>query len=128
VTEQEGDIIKYRFNRAFATLNDARVLAQANRWESCVNRLYYACFYAVSALLARHGMESSKHAGILSLFNLYFVKTGKVSKETAEIYNDLFDDRHESDYTDFVSFTGEYVIPQVHKVEAFIETIRLLLE
>lgn len=30
-----------------------------------VNRLYYACFYAVSALLLTEGFSSSRHSGIL---------------------------------------------------------------
>jgi uncharacterized protein (UPF0332 family) len=66
-------------------------------WNPCVNRLYYACFYAVSALLLRHGFSSSKHTGVRSLFNRHFVKTGKISKALAQIYNDLFARRQESD-------------------------------
>jgi uncharacterized protein (UPF0332 family) len=64
VTELTKDLVLYRMTRASETLEDARILANAGRWNACVNRLYYACFYAVSALLVRHGLSSSKHAGV----------------------------------------------------------------
>lgn len=75
----------------------------------CVNRLYYACFYAVSALLAAEGLSSSKHSGVRSLFNENFVKTGSVEKSLARVYNDLYERRQESDYVDFVEFREEQV-------------------
>jgi uncharacterized protein (UPF0332 family) len=55
-----------------------------------VNRLLYACFYAVSALLVGHGLSSSKHAGVRCLFTKQYVKTGRISKDLARVYNDLF--------------------------------------
>ncbi len=122
------DLIKYRLEKAAQTLEDANLLASAKRWNPCVNRLYYACFYAVSALLAKNDFGSSKHTGIRSLFNLNFVKTGKISKETAEIYNDLFDRRQEGDYADFVIFTEEQVLPRIIKADNFIKAIISLLQ
>ena len=91
------DLIDYRIEKAQETLHDARILANEKRWNTCVNRLYYACFYVVSALLASKGLSSSKHTGIRSLFNKNFVKTGLVRKDAARIYNDLFERRQESD-------------------------------
>jgi uncharacterized protein (UPF0332 family) len=45
------EYIKYRLEKSDESLNDAKLLAQNQRWNACVNRLYYACFYAVMALL-----------------------------------------------------------------------------
>jgi uncharacterized protein (UPF0332 family) len=122
------DLIGYRLEKAIQTLDDAKLLAKANRWNPCVNRLYYACFYAVSALLAKNELSSSKHTGVRSLFNLNFVKTGKISKETAEIYNDLFDRRQEGDYADYVVFTEDQVLPRIDKTGIFIKAIISLLD
>jgi len=52
------------------------LLKEGEEWNPCVNRLYYACFYAVSALLIQQGLSSSKHTGVRSLFNRHYVKTG----------------------------------------------------
>jgi uncharacterized protein (UPF0332 family) len=122
------DLIKYRLEKANQTMEDAQLLATAKRWNPCVNRLYYACFYAVSALLAQNEVSSSKHTGIRSLFNLNFVKTGIISKETAEIYNDLFDRRQEGDYADFVVFKEDQVLPRIVKTGVFIKAISSLLK
>jgi uncharacterized protein (UPF0332 family) len=122
------DLIQYRLEKAKETLEDAKLLANAERWNPCVNRLYYACFYAVSALLAQNEMNSSKHTGVRSFFNLHFVKTNKILKETAEIYNDLFDRRQEGDYADFVVFKEDQVLPRIAKTDIFIKTIASLVQ
>jgi uncharacterized protein (UPF0332 family) len=97
VTEPRKDFIGYRLDRAQETLDDARLLAEAGRWNSCVNRLYYACFYAVSALLLQAGYTSPKHAGVRSLFNRHFVKERVVAADLGRFYNRLFRHRQESD-------------------------------
>ena len=122
------ELVLYRLRKARETLEDARILADACRWNPCVNRLYYACFYAVSAILIQRGLSSSKHTGIRSLFNQHFVKKGQVSKEKAKIFNDLFERRQEGDYMDFVSFEESQVRPWISQAEAFIETISLLIK
>ena len=128
MTERNGDLVAHRMARAHESLEDARILANAGRWNACVNRLYYACFYAVSALLMRRGLSSSKHAGVRSLFNSQYVKTGKIPKDLARIYNDLFERRQEGDYIDFVSFQSAQVVPWVSKAEQLIGHIAGLVE
>lgn len=58
-----------------------------------VNRLYYASFYAVSALLLLHDKSFAKHSGIRSAFHREFVRSGIVSKELGHLYDRLFDSR-----------------------------------
>lgn len=128
MTEWSKDLVLYRMTRADATLEDARILARAERWNACVNRLYYSCFYAVSALLVLDGLSSSKHAGIRGLFNRQYVKTGKIPKDLARIYNDLFERRQEGDYIDFVSFQEAQVLPWISKAEELIGYIASLIE
>jgi len=128
VTEWNRDLIQYRIDRALETLEDARILQKSKRWKACVNRLYYACYYAVSALLLQKGLFSSKHTGIRSMFNLHFVKSGKVPKYYAKTFNDLFERRQESDYVDFVRFTERQVHPWVEQTEKFVEFINDLIQ
>lgn len=125
--ESPGDLVLYRLQRARQTLEDARLLANASRWNPCVNRLYYACFYAISALLLQDGLSSSKHTGVRSLFNRHYVRTGKVPKELAQIYNDLLERRHEGDYMDFVDFEEAQVLPWIARAERFIDHIASLI-
>lgn len=127
MTYWNKDLVLYRMERAQETLEDARILASKGRWNACVNRLYYACFYAISALLVREGLASSKHAGVRSLFNRQYVKPGKIPKEMARIYNDLFERRQEGDYIDFVSFQESQVLPWISKAEELVGYIANLV-
>ena len=128
MTEWSKDLVLYRITRANETLEDARILANTGRWNACVNRLYYACFYAVSALLVRHGLSSSKHTGVRSLFNQSYVKTGEIPKDLARTYNDLFERRQEGDYIDFVRFQESQVLPWILEAEQLVEYVRRLTE
>lgn len=128
MTQGSKDLILYRLERARETIEEARILANAARWNACVNRLYYACFYAVSTLLVKDGLASSKHTGVRSLFNKHYVKTGKVPKDMARVYNDLFERRQEGDYIDFVLFKETQVIPWICLAEQFIEHITSLVQ
>lgn len=121
-------LVSYRLARAKETLEEARLLADSGRWNACVNRLYYGCFYAVSALLVKSGLSSSKHTGARSLFNKHYVKAGKVPKHLARFYNDLFERRQEGDYIDFVTFAENQVVPWISHAEEFIEFIGLLAQ
>ena len=128
MTGKRRELVQYRIKRAYDTLEDARILSKAERWNACINRLYYACFYAVNALLAQKDLHSSKHSGVRSLFNLHFVKTHKVTKQHATTYNDLFERRQESDYVDFVSFESSQIRPLMSKAESFVDFIANLIE
>lgn len=64
MNEERKDLIKYRIERAKETLDDARLLFENRKLFSAVNRIYYAMFYIVNALLLTKGMSSSKHSGV----------------------------------------------------------------
>ncbi|MDP2861703.1 MAG: HEPN domain-containing protein [Desulfobacterales bacterium] len=123
MNKELNDLVQYRIARAKEALEEAGILAASGHWNACVNRLYYACFYAVSGLLSKHDLSSSKHSGVRSFFNQHFVKTGIISKETALIYNSLFERRQESDYEVFVTFEETDVKPWFNEVEVFLNTI-----
>lgn len=125
--EGQDDVVRYRLQRAHESLEDARVLANASRWSACVNRLYYACFYAVSALLLQDGLSSAKHTGVRSLFNQHFVKTDKIPKVLAQVYNDLFARRQESDYLDFIHLEAVEVRPWIAGAEHLVEHVASLI-
>ena len=122
------NFIAYRIARARESLKEAEVLGKSGHWNAVVNRLYYACFYAATALLSKHDLTSSKHSGIRSFFNHNFVKTGIFPKETAVIYNALFERRQEGDYVAFVAFEGKDVKPWLKETEEFVNAVVNLIE
>jgi uncharacterized protein (UPF0332 family) len=122
-----NELVKYRLERADEAFEEAKLLAEKSKWNTAVNRLYYCCFYAVTALLAKEDMSSSKHTGVRALFNLHYVKTGKVPKEIAQTYNDLFEKRQEGDYMDFVRFDEAQVSPLIPETEKFLSHIKSII-
>lgn len=120
------ELILYRLDRAGETYEEALLMQRESHWNACANRLYYACFYAVSALLASKGLSSNKHSGVKALFNQHFIKTGLVSKENGKLYNQLFEERQESDYVDFVHLDKNTIEPWIPLIKEFIETINQL--
>ncbi len=98
------ELIDYRRDRAKETIEDAKILIGRDRLFSAVNRIYYAMFYEVTALLLTDNLSSSKHSGIRALFNEKFVKTGKVDTEMGRLFSRMFEFREKSDYQDFAEF------------------------
>ncbi len=121
------DYIKYRFGRALETIGEVQTHIDNKFWNTAINRLYYACFYAVGALLALHKIEASTHAGIRQKFGEHFVKTGKVERELAKHYTELYEKRHKGDYNDFYDYDEETVLKLYPKSKEFIERIGEIL-
>ena len=85
------DYIAFRFRRAEESLEEAIILSEKNRWNAVVNRLYYACFYAVTSLLLKNDIVSQTHQGTRNLFGLRFIKTGIIDKNQGLLFSKLFD-------------------------------------
>jgi len=128
LSDETAALARHRVARARESLEDARVLASAERWGACIGRLYYACFHAVSALLVARGLSTSKHSGARSLFNRHFVKSGIIAKEKASVYNDLFLRRQEADYLDYALFDEGRVRPWIPAASDFVEAVASVLE
>jgi uncharacterized protein (UPF0332 family) len=113
--------IEYRLAKANEALHDAGLLAENNSWNACVNRLYYSCYYAVSALLLKNGISTQTHTGLKTQFNLHFIKTGIIEKEFGKLYSDLMDWRQKGDYGDMFDFTQETVEPLLIPIKQFLD-------
>ena len=100
--ESKIALINYRTERAYETLNEAQYNADGGFYVAAINRMYYACYYAVIALLLKYEISAQTHSGVRSMLGLHFVSKGIVSKEDGKTFNDLFEKRHSGDYDDFV--------------------------
>lgn len=84
------DLIRYRLKRAWETFDDALILAHNQKWNSAMNRLYYAGYYAVMALLLSAEIKPATHNGAKSNFTEHFIKTSLIPKEYGKMYSQLF--------------------------------------
>jgi len=127
MSDARAELIRHRLRRAREALAEADMMAQAGHWNTCVNRLYYSCFYAASALLLQHSLSSARHSGVLSLFNQHFVQARIVSSDLWSAYNQLFVNRAQADYGDLVVFGEVEVRPWILQARQFVERIEELL-
>lgn len=72
MTKGQQDLIRYKLSRAEETLAEARVMLQTSHLYGAANRIYYACFYAVTALLLTQNLSSSKHSGGIAAYQSKF--------------------------------------------------------
>jgi len=119
----KADLINYRIQRAFESLDEAKILAKKNHWNTVANRLYYSCFYIVNALFSKHDLITKTHSGTKSEFHKSFIKTGVFDKSFGKLYSELFDKRQEGDYQDFYSFEKDEIEPIINSTEQFVSII-----
>jgi len=122
-----NDYISYRISRAYETLDDAKLLLESKRFNSCVNRLYYACFYAANALLLTKEIAAKTHSGVRTAFFKEYIATGLLPIGLGKLYAELFDWRSEGDYADFVEFEEQILKERMVKARDFIDRIRSLI-
>ena len=108
-TGSKSDIVNYRLARANETLNEIEFLIQQGYLNNAVNRLYYASFYAVVALLTQYDISTKTHNGTRQMFGLHFIQPGIISKASGSFYRDIFDKRQTGDYEDFIVFEEDEV-------------------
>jgi len=128
MTGTKDDLIKYRIARAKDTYEDAQILADREKWNSTINRLYYSAYYAVMALLLDSDLKPSTHNGAKSNFSEYFIKTGKIDKEYGKMYSQLFTWRQKGDYDDLFDFNKDKVFPYFEPVDRLISIIEKIIE
>ena len=118
----------HRLSRAREAFAKGEHLLAKGTLMGAVNRFYYGAFYAARSLLATEGVDSSRHSGVISLFQKHFVKTGLVSLDKAKALPRSFEKRQKTDYGDFATVTLEEAQKIRDEVKAFIQECALLLE
>jgi len=124
--DERETVIHYRIERAYEALEEAELLIEHQHYTSAANRLYYACFYATSALLTRHDMSAARHSRAIALFNQHFVKTKVVEPEVGKTLNRLFDVRNRGDYEPLVRLSEEEVRYFQQRAQQFVDTVAAL--
>jgi len=125
---ERKDYINYRIEKSNETFEVAELLYDNSKWNSTINRLYYACFYAITALLVKNEIETKSHSGVKTQFFLNFVKTKKIDIKYGKLYSDLFDWRQKGDYGDFFDFEMKNVKPIMKPTSELLELIKKEIE
>lgn len=126
--ENLKELIRYWFEKSQESLDAAYDEMKAGRLSFSVNRIYYACFYAVSAVLLQRELRFKKHSGVRAAFHHDFVKPGMVSLEHGRLYDELFEARQRGDYIGLASFEQKQVEDWLQQANQFVEAIKSLIK
>ena len=121
------DIVQYRIENANQTLAEVETHKENGYYNTAVNRMYYACYYAASALLIAYGIETKSHDGVRQQLGKQMVLTGKLSAELGKFYSQLFAKRTSADYEDFISQTLETVENLLPTAQLFVKTVEQMV-
>lgn len=128
IKNSQIDLARYRLTDAREKLASAKILLKEKHFKDSLSRSYYAMFSAVRALLALKELDSSKHSGVISLFNQHFVKTNLVDASFGRMLRKAQYSRERSDYGDYVLVTLDEAQKQLNNAEKFIEEIERVLK
>jgi len=129
LTEKErGEIVKLRLEKANETFAEIPVLMINKFYRTAANRLYYACYYAATALLINDGYETHTHSGVKTLLGLHYLTNNKIDKSFGKMYRQLFNLRQTGDYEDWGKLEEEDIEPFLDPAECFISTIEKLIK
>lgn len=116
-------IVSLELDKANKTIEQIPELRKLGYWDNIANRLYYAVFHAVNALLINDGHPVNTHRGAISLFGNYYIRTGIFSSEDGRLYSDLQVMRNNSDYNCSFSATQQEIEPMIEPARKLITKI-----
>lgn len=120
-------LFSYRLMQAEETLQDAQRMLEGNFTpRSITNRAYYSLFYALLALFLKTSVDikTSKHSGVIAIFDKEFIRTGKIDKHFSVIIHKLFNLRQKGDYKELVVLSIEEAEEYVKLAGEFLTGIK----
>ena len=126
--QERKELIRYRISNGEEKLRSAKILLENGQFKDSASRSYYAMFSAARALLVTRNLNSTKHSGIISLFNQHFVKTGLVDRACGRILMNAREIREKGDYGDFYLVSKKEAETQLKNAEIFTEEIRRVID
>lgn len=126
--QQRKDLVKYSIELAVSTLSEIEDQRRMGYYNTAVNRMYYACYYAAIALLIAYGKEVKSHAGVRTSLSMNFVKTGILPEDFGAFYSLVFSKRSSGDYEDFFTHDLNAVNELLPQVVNFVRTIKVLVD
>lgn len=119
----EINLAKYRIDKAKDCVKASKLLLEENMYADSANRSYYAIFHSMNALCALRSVGYKKHSGVLSDFNLNYIKENLIEVEYSKIAKNAFSIRTKSDYSDFYIVSKQEVTEQYKNAVKFVKRI-----
>ena len=125
--DHKSILVAYWMEKAYESLAAGRSEYESGRLTTAVRNLYYASFYALTALLLKEDRSFKKHTGVKAALHKDLIREGIVEPEWGKFYSRIFDSRHEGDYQPLRIFQAEEVNSYLEQCAGFIARMETLL-
>lgn len=124
---QREALVKYWFEKAHESLESARNEYRDGRLSFAMNRIYYACFYALTAVFRDKGKTFKKHKGLRSALHRDLVRNGIVEDRWGKFFDEVFEARQRGDYTPMVKFEPDQLEDSLQQAAHFLQVMEELV-
>ena len=124
MSDKARELCNYRIQNAEETLATACDCLEKKRYKDCINRSYYAAFYAIKAVLALEEKDFKRHKDAVAYFNHTYVASDVFSRNIGKALGRLKRKREASDYDDFYVASYEETIEQLGYAKEIVEQIK----
>ncbi|HEX3046560.1 MAG TPA: HEPN domain-containing protein [Bacillota bacterium] len=97
--QEQYEYANNRLDRAKQILDDARLLIENGSILSANNRIYYAVFNAICAVLIFNDLVNKNHTQVIGSFNKLIINTGILDRKYGRFIHDVKNIREKSDYS-----------------------------
>ena len=125
--DHKDALIVYWKEKASESMETAQSEYDSGRYTTAVRNLYYACFYALTAVLPQEGHSFKKHTAVKAALHKNLIRAGIVKPNRGKFYNKIFDCRHEGDYQPLRVFESEEVKTLLDEGADFLANMEILL-
>ena len=122
--EARRTLVKLWLEKAEDAIASADIELNQGHLTFAINRLDYACFYAVTAVLLQEGKQFSRHSAVKAEFARAYIKTGRIDAKWHKFYQKLFDDRQEGNYIPTAVFDKPSVSERLTQTREFVSGMR----
>ena len=122
--EEKKALSRYRLEKADRLLEDAALLLSNERWESSINRSYYAALNAAKAVLILFGIDPGSHEGVKSMVGKKLILGGFLEKEHGRWFRNLQFQREDVDYADYVTLERKDAEEAFNNASQFVEKVK----
>ena len=118
--DNRKDLAIYRMEDAKKAVHSAKVLCEIEDFKGANNRAYYACYYAMAAILSLKKIAFRRHKDTVAYFNQHYVNAEIFPKEIGRKLHKLKEIREESDYDNFYMLSKKETEEQIMFAETFV--------
>lgn len=125
--QTRGELVATYWHKSMQTIEEAEVAIAASKWNMAANRIYYALFHGVAALLISDQHPVGTHRGTKATLGQFYVLTGKITQDEGRFFAQMSSLRDKADYDVIFTATEEEIRKYYPQAISFLQRIAFLL-